>query len=59
MPPFGSIVLAARFGLVTLIALGYRGLAFVFLGIFVSPVMTVGMWQLFKQSSLRPSASVF
>ncbi|MEP6885915.1 MAG: hypothetical protein ABJC66_14310 [Gammaproteobacteria bacterium] len=56
---FGSIVLAARFGLVTLIARGYRGLAFVFLGIFVLPVMTVGMWQLYKLRSRRPSAGLF
>lgn len=45
---FGSIVLAARFGLVTLIARGYRGLAYIFLGIFVLPVMTLGLWQLFR-----------
>ncbi len=42
----GSIFLAARFGLVTLIARGYRGLAYVFLAVFVLPVMTVGLWQL-------------
>lgn len=40
---FVSIVLASRFGLVTLIARGYRGLAYVFLAVFVLPVMTVGV----------------
>jgi hypothetical protein len=33
---------------VTLIARGYRGLAYLFLGVFVLPVMTLGVWQLFK-----------
>jgi len=42
----GSIFLAARFGLVTLIARGYRGLAYLFLAIFVLPVMTLGVRQL-------------
>jgi uncharacterized membrane protein YkvI len=41
----GSIFLAARFGLVTLIARGYRGLAYLFLGVFVLPVMTLGLRQ--------------
>jgi uncharacterized membrane protein YkvI len=44
---FGSIFLAARFGLVTLIAKGYRGLAYIFLCVFVLPVMTIGLRQLF------------
>jgi uncharacterized membrane protein YkvI len=43
----GSIFLAARFGLVTLIARGYRGLAYMFLAVFVLPVMTLGLWQLY------------
>lgn len=45
----GSIFLAARFGLVTLIARGYRGLAYVFLAVFVLPVMTLGVWQLYSR----------
>ncbi len=52
---FVSIVLATRFGLVTLIARGYRGLAFVFLAIFVLPVMTIGAWQLYKEPSVSRS----
>ena len=44
---FGSIFLAARFGLVTLIAKGYRGLAYIFFCVFVLPVMTLGLRQLF------------
>jgi uncharacterized membrane protein YkvI len=46
----GSIFLAARFGLVTLIARGYRGLAYTFLAVFVLPVMTLGVWQLYARS---------
>ena len=47
----GSIFLAARFGLVTLIAQGYRGLAYLFLAIFVLPVMTLGVRQLRKRKN--------
>jgi uncharacterized membrane protein YkvI len=46
----GSIFLAARFGLVTLIARGYRGLAYTFLAVFVLPVMTIGLRQLYTRS---------
>ena len=49
----GSIFLAARFGLVTLIARGYRGLAYLFLLVFVLPVMTRGVWQLLKSRNQR------
>jgi uncharacterized membrane protein YkvI len=49
----GSIFLAARFGLVTLIARGYRGLAYMFLAVFVLPVMTIGIRQLYARSGTR------
>ncbi len=49
----GSIFLAARFGLVTLIARGYRLLAYVFLAVFVVPVLTLGMRQIWKTRTLR------
>lgn len=45
----GSMVLAGRFGLVTLIARGYRGLAYIFLAVFVLPVMVTALWRFFKQ----------
>jgi uncharacterized membrane protein YkvI len=54
---FGSIFLAARFGLVTLIAKGYRGLAYIFLCVFVLPVMTIGVQQLVRVR-MRLSADV-
>jgi len=44
----GSIFLAGHFGLVTLIARGYRALAYTFLVVFVLPVMTIGLRQLWK-----------
>jgi uncharacterized membrane protein YkvI len=44
----GSIFLATRFGLVTLIARGYRALAYIFLAVFVLPVLTLGLRQLWK-----------
>ena len=53
----GSIFLAARFGLVTLIARGYRGLAYMFLAVFVLPVMTFGVWQLFARSKAKSAAA--
>jgi uncharacterized membrane protein YkvI len=51
----GSIFLAARFGLVTLIAKGYTGLAYMFLAVFVLPVMTIGVWQLYQRSKTGAS----
>ncbi|MGO9934328.1 MAG: hypothetical protein ACLPV8_21285 [Steroidobacteraceae bacterium] len=48
----GSIFLAARYGLVTLIARGYRALAYVFLGVFVLPVLTLGLRQLWNRRVL-------
>jgi uncharacterized membrane protein YkvI len=44
----GSIFLAQRFGLVTLIAKGYRALAYVILAVFVLPVMTLGLRRFFR-----------
>jgi uncharacterized membrane protein YkvI len=42
----GSVFIAGRFGLVDLIANGYRWLAYAFLIIYVLPIMTYGIWQL-------------
>jgi uncharacterized membrane protein YkvI len=44
----GSIFLAQRYGLVTLIAKGYRGLAYVILAVFVLPLLTLGVWKLMR-----------
>lgn len=37
---------AGRFGLVALIASGYRGIAYVFLAVFVLPLLTIGVWKI-------------
>ncbi len=42
----GSIFIAERFGLVALIAKGYRLLAALFLAVYVLPLMTWGVWRL-------------
>lgn len=47
----GSIFIAARFGLVTLIAKGYRALAWTFLVIYVLPLLTLGVVYLWRHSS--------
>lgn len=48
----GSIFIAARFGLVTLIANGYRALAWTFLLIYVLPLLTLGIAYLWRHSRL-------
>jgi uncharacterized membrane protein YkvI len=43
-----SIFVANRFGLVTLIARGYRALAYAFVAVFVAPVLTYGLWSVIR-----------
>jgi uncharacterized membrane protein YkvI len=52
----GSIVVADRFGLVALIARGYRALAVGVLLIFVAPLVTFGVWQLRRKKLERGAA---
>lgn len=42
----GAVFLASRFGLVALIAKGYRALAWAFLAVYVLPLFTLGAWKL-------------
>lgn len=42
----GCMFLASRFGLVALIATGYRALAYMLLATFILPLVTVGTWKL-------------
>ncbi|MEP6549293.1 MAG: hypothetical protein ABJD53_17675 [Gammaproteobacteria bacterium] len=42
----GSVFVADRFGLVALIAGGYRWLAYALLAIYVLPLMTLGLWRI-------------
>lgn len=39
---------AGRFGLVALIANGYRALAYIFLAVFVLPLLTIGVWKIYR-----------
>ena len=49
----GCMFLASRFGLVALIATGYRALAYILLAVFVLPLVTIGVWKLSKTSGAR------
>ena len=46
----GSIFIADRFGLVALIANGYRALSWLLLIVYVLPLMTLGVWWLWRHS---------
>jgi uncharacterized membrane protein YkvI len=46
----GCIFVADGVGLVALIAQGYRIVAYVFLAVYVLPLLTVGVAKLWKQS---------
>jgi uncharacterized membrane protein YkvI len=43
--------LASRFGLVALIATGYRALAYILLATFILPLITVGVWKLRRSAT--------
>ena len=51
----GSIFLADRFGLVELIAKGYPKFGWLILAIYVLPLMTWGMWRLWKGRRAGPA----
>jgi uncharacterized membrane protein YkvI len=46
--------LLAQFGLIGLIARGYGTLTWIFLGIFVIPVLTWGVWKIWKHATKLP-----
>jgi uncharacterized membrane protein YkvI len=48
----GSVFVANQFGLVSLIASGYRWLAYAFLAIYVLPLVTIGAWRLLRRSAV-------
>lgn len=43
-----AMLLADRFGLVTLIARGYRALAYLLIAVYVVPLLTYGVWRLWS-----------
>lgn len=49
----GCMFVAARVGLVDLIASGYRFLAWLFLATFVVPLITIGTWRLLRRATAR------
>jgi uncharacterized membrane protein YkvI len=53
----GCMLLAQHFGLVTLIAKGYRALAAIFLLVYVVPLLTVGLARLRHRGTLRQEIS--
>jgi uncharacterized membrane protein YkvI len=50
----GCMFVANRFGLVALIANGYRALAYILLAVFVLPLLTVGLWRLKRPRHAAP-----
>jgi uncharacterized membrane protein YkvI len=57
----GSIFLASRFGLVTLISSGYRLLACLILVLYVLPLMTIGLWRVasrYRKRTVERSSAV-
>ena len=50
----GCMFLANRFGLVALIANGYRALAYILLAVYVLPLLTVGIWLLSRTAPATP-----
>lgn len=53
----GCMFVAARIGLIDLIASGYRFLAWMFLVVYLMPLLTIGLWRLFRtpEPTLEPS----
>jgi uncharacterized membrane protein YkvI len=52
----GCMFAASRFGLVALIANGYRALAYALLATYVLPLVTIGIWQLRHSSAPAPDS---
>ncbi len=50
----GCMFLASRFGLVALIANGYRVLAYILLATYILPLITIGVWKLRHGSASPP-----
>ncbi|WP_347402760.1 YkvI family membrane protein [Sphingomonas hankyongi] len=53
----GCMFVASRFGLVALIANGYRALAYILLAVYVVPLLTIGVWQLRRREATSSSSS--
>ena len=53
----GCMLVAQRFGLVALIARGYRALAVIFLLVYVIPLLTLGLFRLRHRAAVRQGVS--
>jgi uncharacterized membrane protein YkvI len=53
----GCMFLAGQFGLVALIANGYRALAYILLATYILPLVTVGVWMLWRGRREVPQTS--
>jgi uncharacterized membrane protein YkvI len=53
----GCMFVAAKIGLIDLIASGYRFLAWMFLAVYLGPLLTIGIWRLIRKqpASLEPT----
>lgn len=49
-----AMLLADRFGFVTLIARGYRALAYILIAVYVVPLLTYGVWRLWSTKCAVP-----
>lgn len=47
----GCMFVAQRFGLVALIANGYRALGYILIAVYILPLLTIGVWQLARKQS--------
>jgi uncharacterized membrane protein YkvI len=52
----GCMFLASQFGLVALIANGYRALAYILLATYILPLVTIGVWMLWRGRREVPQA---
>ena len=51
------MAVADRFGLVALIANGYRALAYILIAVYVLPVLTIGLWRLTRPPPLKEAVA--
>jgi uncharacterized membrane protein YkvI len=54
----GAVFVADRVGLVSLIADGYRWLAYAMLAVYIAPLLTLGVWQLSRPATALEPAEV-
>ncbi len=53
---FAVAIALSQFGVIALIAKGYGLLAWGFLGVYIAPLLTVGVWRLMATNKQEPAA---